>query len=115
MGIALYFSRLKSDGVMAVHISNRYLNLEPVIGALADREGIFALAKVDPGMPSDDLKKRRPASHWVMLARDRNTLAFLEGGEGWRRPTVDPASGLWTDDYSNVLQVLKFDALDATK
>ena len=111
----LYLSRLKSGGVIAVHISNRYLNLEPIIGALADREGIFALAKVDSGIPSHDLKQRRPASHWVMLARDRNALAFLEGGAGWRPAIVNPAIGLWTDDYSNVLQVFKFRDRDATK
>jgi hypothetical protein len=104
----LYLSRLKSGGVIAVHISNRYLNLEPIIGALAHQEGIFALANVDAGIPSDDLKKLRLASHWVMLARDRNALALLEGRAGWRPPIVNPAIGLWTDDYSNVLQVFAF-------
>jgi hypothetical protein len=96
----LYFSRLKTGGVIAVHISNRYLNLEPLIGALAHQEGMVALANLD--------KSPHRASHWVMVARDRTSLASLEGRAGWRPATVNPAIRPWTDDYSNVLQVLAF-------
>ena len=44
--IDLYLSRLRPDGIVAVHISNRYLNLEPVLAALAQRDGLAAIVNL---------------------------------------------------------------------
>ena len=101
----LYLSRLKAGGIIAVHISNRFLSLEPVIGAMAQSEGLYALANQDLRIPDEDVKKGRRATHWVLLAKDRNALVSLEGRPGWRPAIVNPAIGPWSDDYSNILQV----------
>jgi hypothetical protein len=104
--VDLYLSRLRSDGIVAVHISNRYLNLEPVLGALARQQGLFVLANFDNSIP-DELKKRgRFASHWVLLARGPERLASLKGRPGWRSAMTNERVKPWTDDYSNILQVL---------
>jgi SAM-dependent methyltransferase len=102
----LYLSRLKPDGIVAVHISNRYLDLEPLIAALAEESKLFALAKLDGRVPEPDASKGRFPSHWVVLARSGETLAFLENQPGWRTPVVNPRVRPWTDDYSNILHVL---------
>ena len=102
--IELYLSRVRSGGIVAVHISNRYLALEPVLAAVARQQGLFALANFDNRIPEADVSKGRFASHWVMLARTRESLADLEGRPGWRSPAIDDRVRLWTDDYSNILQ-----------
>ena len=104
----LYLSRLRTGGVIAVHISNRYLNLEPVIGALAQKEGLYALANRDSEIPEEDTRKGRNGSHWIVVAKERAALASLEGHPGWRTPIILPTVEPWSDDYSNVLRVFAF-------
>ena len=104
----LYLSRLKATGIIAVHVSNRYLKLEPVIGAMAEGEGLHAFVNDDLQISSDDRKNGRLPSIWVVLAKDRNPLVALESQPGWRSAMVNPAIEYWSDDYSNILQVLKF-------
>ena len=104
----LYLSRLAPDGVIALHISNRYLNLEPMLGALVRQEGLSALAFVDNDISAADLANGRFGSHWVMVARDAAPLARLQGTSGWRPPVVSAHVKPWTDDYSNILSVLTY-------
>ena len=104
----LYLSRLAPGGVIALHISNRYLNLEPMLGALIRQEGLSALARVDSAIPPEDLAKGRLGSHWVMIARDAAPLARLDGPSGWRAPAVNAHVKPWSDDYSNILSVLTY-------
>jgi hypothetical protein len=104
----LYLSRLSPDGVIALHISNRFLNLEPMLGALVRQEGLHALAMVDNEIPPEDVAKGRFPSHWVMIARDAEPLAALERRPGWRPPVVNARVAPWTDDYSNILSVLAY-------
>lgn len=106
--IRLYLSRLTHDGVIAIHISNGYLNLEPVVGQLALRDSLFALANLDDQIPEADAKMGRLASHWVVLSRAPQALAGLVGRAGWRSPEIKDRVTAWTDDYSNILRVLKF-------
>lgn len=103
----LYLSRLAARGVIAMHISNRYFNLEPMLGALVEQERLYALANIDAHLPLSSLQRGGRASHWVMVARDARSLASLEGRPGWRRPAVSQEVKPWTDDYSTILSVLR--------
>jgi spermidine synthase len=100
--VRLYFSRLRPDGVVAVHLSNRYLNLESIVAALAERDGLASLANLDDRQSEAGAGKF--ASRWVMLARSTEPLSGLVGRPGWRSPRVDARAPAWTDDYSNILQ-----------
>ena len=91
-----------------MNVSNRYVKVEPVIAAMAQGEGLHALVNEDLRVSEEEREKGRYASSWVMLARDRNALLALEGRPGWRPATASPAIGHWSDDYSNILQVLAF-------
>jgi hypothetical protein len=102
--VRLYFSRLRPDGVVAVHISNRYLNLESILGALAERDGLASLANLDDRRTEAEAGVGKLASRWVMLARSDEPLSGLVGRPGWRSPRVDARAAAWTDDYSNILQ-----------
>jgi hypothetical protein len=102
--VRLYFSRLRPGGVVAVHISNRYLNLEPILAALAKRDGLSALASLDDRLSETEAGVGKLASRWVMLARSDEPLSRLAGRPGWRAPRVDARAPAWTDDYSNILR-----------
>jgi hypothetical protein len=102
--LELYFRKLTEDGVLAVHISNRHLDLEPVLGNLAQDLGLFALREYD----SDADSRGVPGisnSDWVVLARRREDLGKLAEDERWNSVATDPKVGIWTDDYSNLLSV----------
>ena len=99
----LYLVHLQPEGILAVHITNQHLDLQPVIWQLAD---IYGLSRVLIETPGDGVRGFR--SIWMLLARDP---ALLENSAIARAST--PMSGystairLWTDDYSNLFQILK--------
>ncbi|WP_299067808.1 spermidine synthase [Accumulibacter sp.] len=99
-----YFRHLKRDGVLAVNISNRYLDLRPVVAAAAHRLGRTALiieARPDPG------DRFCLYSVWVLVVTPEG-LARLPG-EMRSAERLVPRSGFseWTDGFSNLLGILK--------
>jgi hypothetical protein len=106
--VSLYFRKLKPDGVIAFHISNRYLDLRPVVIALAnDAQVAGALGERAPDTEGRGLLYY--GSRWMVLARQRETLAELVKIDGWYALGTWPASRLWTDDYTDVLGAIKWD------
>jgi hypothetical protein len=105
--VALYFRKLAPDGVIAFHISNRFLDLRPVIIALAnDAKVAGALGERQP--ETEERGKLYYGSRWMVLAKHKETLSELVKIDGWYPLGTWPASRLWTDDYTDVLGVLKW-------
>ena len=102
----VYLSRLAEGGVLAVHISNVYLDLEPVVASAAERLGLAARLRVDQRDPADSLRTGRYTSTWVMLARDAEDLAPLRQRPLWRGANAPEGFRVWTDSRSNILSVL---------
>ena len=102
---ALYREKLRPGGLIAVNISNRYLDLRPVLGNLAAASGLAARWRDDPGEDSEDEASRDP-SQWVVLATRPADLGAIADGENWRPLAPDRAVGIWTDDYSNLIAIL---------
>jgi hypothetical protein len=100
--IELYLDRLRAGGIVAFNVSNRFVDLEPVLAASARDLGLSGLARVDE--PSLDLIDA-DSSHVVVLARSTGELAGLAGRPGWRT-LVQPADRAWTDRYSDLLGAL---------
>ena len=103
--LALYFTHLKPHGVLAVHISNRYLDLAPICARGAQVLGKAAMVVDDD--PSKG-KSYYSASTWVLLTDDPERFK----GPTFQGATVFPATAPagfrgWTDDFSNVLASLK--------
>jgi len=99
----LYFRHLKADGILAVHISNKYLNLEPVVSAAATALNKEAVMITN----SDDHAKGIYAATWILLG-DRQALTSAPQIE--QAGTVLRPAGwkdLWTDDHSSLLKLLK--------
>ena len=99
----LYFRHLKTDGVLAVHISNKYLDLEPVVAAAAtwfDKEAVMI-------SNLDDHQKGVYAASWILVG---SRAGFLGQPRIEQAGTILAPSNyraLWTDDYSSLLKILK--------
>lgn len=100
-----YLSHLTADGVIALHVSNRYLDLGPLLGGLAVRHGLTALAQFQRSVRSSEAQTD---SNWVVMARHPEPLAALARDPRWTPLETDARRTLvWTDEYSNVLSVLR--------
>ncbi|MDP8929348.1 MAG: hypothetical protein M3O70_12455, partial [Actinomycetota bacterium] len=101
----LYRSKLAPGGVIVFHISNRHLDLEPVVAGIARRQGHAAAIRDD----GSDTAVGKLASTWAVLAETSETLAPLTANPAWRPLVVEPGRELvWTDDFSNVVRVLEW-------
>ena len=103
---------------MLVHISNRYIELKPVVAAEAKLNGWVAALRHDG--PTEKMVSRgaRP-SVWIALSRDPQKLAHLTGkldtkksafydGDQWLELPAPDDTRAWTDDYASVLPHLMF-------
>ena len=100
----LYFQHLKSTGILAVHVSNRYLDLAPIVARDARDLSKTALLVADDGDDEDYLSK----SDWVLVASDpRVFFDPLFHAAGIEAAKLRPGLRPWTDDYSNLVQILK--------
>jgi hypothetical protein len=99
--VAVYLEHLTAGGVLAVHISNRYLGLEPVVRGLARH---FGLAHAFVSSPPGNLTW---SCDWALLARDPEALAGDAVAAAASADEPDAPALLWTDAYSNLFRVLK--------
>jgi hypothetical protein len=100
---ALYLDHLAPDGIIAAHITNLHLDLQPVFWQLAH---YYSLSLVRINYPGDSTGGY--ASHWILLSRDPAVLEIPAIQE--HKVNLDGYSTnikLWTDDYSNLFQILK--------
>jgi len=104
---ATYWYHLKKDGILAMHVSSRYFDLSPVVRGLADldqEQGMKAMLVSDDGSESQETD----ATRWILVT---NNPQFLETKEVQEAVTAwkndDPAPMLFTDDYSNLLRLLR--------
>jgi hypothetical protein len=91
-------------GVIAVHISNRFLDLEPVVAAAARDLGFVSIIGSDS--PPPDLEGLADPSQWVIVGRSFADLAGLAEGDRWRTAHADGRRA-WTDRYSDLLGALR--------
>ena len=90
--IDLAFSRLKPDGVLAFHISNRYLDIGPVLGAIARDTGREARVNLDASVTPAERLAGKQQSQWLIITRTAaamgplaNDAALESRGIGWDR------------------------------
>ncbi len=102
-----YLMKLKPGGVIAVHISNRYLNLQPVLRAAAKHLKLQAVLFED-GVTQDEADEGKTPSIWVAMGRTEADIAPLLRDRNWSELYENPVR-VWTDDYSNVLGSFQMD------
>ncbi|MCC6126279.1 MAG: fused MFS/spermidine synthase [Pirellulales bacterium] len=101
---AVYLKRLAERGVLAAHVSSRYLNLEPALGRVAEDAGLTALICRDEEV--EEIGKF--ATDWVVMARRAADLGPLADDPRWEPlPTI--AGRIWTDDFSNIVDAIELE------
>jgi hypothetical protein len=98
-----YMSKLSPHGVIVAHISNRHLDLAPVVANVAERQGLVAFLRED-NSAGDFLKGLKTNARVVVLARDAGDTGSIAGK--WARLQPDPRAATWSDDYSDILTVM---------
>ena len=104
--LAVYLRHVKPDGIVAFHVSNRFLDLIPVVARLAKEHGAAAMLVTDD--PEDEDSNGRSRSDWVLVSRDPQAFendVIVDAGAAEAKDR--PEWRTWTDDYSNLIQILK--------
>jgi spermidine synthase len=99
--LAIYRRHVKPGGIIAFHVTNRFLNLAPVVEALARAQDLHAIEIADiPEAPAS-------SSDWVLLSDRAESLERPGLTEAAKEIEVRNDWRLWTDDFNNLVQVLK--------
>jgi len=106
--VELYARHIAADGIVAVHISNRFLDLKPVLANIAQATGLTARLVSDA--PEND--RLASGTDWVLMARNATVLDDPLIGDRAEPLAPVPAFSLWTDQFNNLLDVLKVRPLD---
>ena len=97
---AMYFDRLVPHGVLAIHITNRYLDIASVVRAAASSLGKPVIVIHNSG----DAERAVQATDWAILANRREDLAAIQP---FATDKDSRRAAVWTDDYSNLFEILR--------
>jgi spermidine synthase len=101
--LRLYRAKLADRGLIAFHISNRHIDLTPVLGALARDAGLISRVRSDLKTSPDQVKDGKSASIWLVMAARTSDLGALANDPSWVEPRLRADEAVWTDDYSNLV------------
>jgi spermidine synthase len=101
--LALYERHLKPGGIVAFHVSNRYLDLPPVVKRLADNAGLKSVLITSEDASGHDLF----TSDWVLVTSNEEFLDRPELEKGREDIKMPARLRLWTDDYNSLLPILR--------
>jgi hypothetical protein len=100
----IYLKQIKEGGVIAVHISNRYLNLRPVVEKLAEQFGMVTATISDDDEPHWWIY----ATTWVLVSKNKKFFELDAIKDKSDEPEAAPKSlPLWTDDYASLYSIMK--------
>jgi SAM-dependent methyltransferase len=100
--LALYAKHMRPGGLIAFHVTNRFLDLVPVVAGIAAANGMQAVWIHDEG---DDALANR--SDWVLVSNNRGLLASPRIADAASPITPHPEWRVWTDDFNNLFEVLR--------
>jgi hypothetical protein len=103
--LALYRKHLARDGILAFHISSQYLDLEPVLAREAQQAGMHAVTVHSRA----DENRGIFVADWVLLTTNASFLAQPEVAQAAHPSLLRGNVGLWTDNYSSILPILKWE------
>lgn len=100
--LAIYRRHINDNGIIAFHVTNRFLSLAPVVQKLAADQGLYAALIHDEA-------ENRPwrKTDWVLVAKNAAMLRQPAILDATSKIIAIPSLGVWTDDFNNLFQVLK--------
>lgn len=102
----LYLMKLKPDGLLAFHVSNRYLNLEPLLAGLAQKKGLVCFAKNDSVDEGEKPNFTHMPSHYIVMGNVESVVGSFLSYPNWRKVTAEPGSPVWTDRHSDLIGLI---------
>jgi spermidine synthase len=102
----IYLSRLKPDGAILFHVSNRYLNVKDLVSALAVDTTLPAFVRSD--VATQPVPRITAQYVLVMATRNGNSLGDLASSHKWQAAVRPVGLRTWTDDYSNVIDLMRW-------
>jgi hypothetical protein len=106
--VELYLSKLVPDGLLLFHISNRYMDLTGVVERVAAKLKLTALAQNDAQLSDGEIAEGKQPSNWVIMTRQKEMLRAFQADSRWKPLLNNHQGEVWTDNYSNILQVLRW-------
>ncbi len=106
--IKLYRLKLAARGVLAFNLSNRYLDLEGVLGRQAIDAGLVCRIAYDVDVSPEQERAGKEPSIWAVLVEAESELADLVDDPHWRKPRLHAASAVWTDDFSDLVSCMRW-------
>jgi hypothetical protein len=106
--LALYLDRLAPAGLLVFNISNRHLDLEPVLGSLARQAALVARVRRDDAAGPGALAAGLTPSAWLVMARQPADLGPIAGDPRWVPARAPPSFRPWSDDFSALVPVLSW-------
>jgi hypothetical protein len=104
--LKLYREKLAEKGLLVFNLSNRYLDLDPVIARQASDGGWACRVRYDLHVNDEERVLGKQPSIWAVMAASEHDLGELATDNRWRIPVLRRASQTWTDDYSSLVDYL---------
>ncbi|MEP7059683.1 MAG: fused MFS/spermidine synthase [Actinomycetota bacterium] len=105
--VQLYERRLTAHGLIACNVSNRFFDLQPILGRAAAEEHLTGVILADTAVTPAEAAAGKLSSTWIVLARSGADLGALASDPAWQ-PLGDGAGApLWTDGFTNLLGTLR--------
>jgi hypothetical protein len=105
--IELYLAKLRPDGVLLFNISNKYVDIGSVLAGEAAALDLVSFVRTDVDVTPDQVARGKFVSAWLVMSRDRANLGGLPDMPGWQPQTANAAIPVWTDDFSDLLTVMR--------
>ncbi len=109
--VKMYRERIAEKGLLALHVSNRYLRLEPIVAAIAAKNGMVCRIFAD----SDNVPPGKTESSWIVLADSDAELGKALTELPWEPIPVNAEIPAWTDDFQDILRIIRSKELQALR
>lgn len=106
--VRMYVSKLKPGGLIAFHVSNRYLELERVVSGVTRELGLAAVIRNEDVQEEESNLELHWSSTWIVAARARDDLAPLLASVQWQSLEPRANDRVWTDDYSSFVGIFEW-------
>jgi hypothetical protein len=105
----IYLSKLDEAGFLAIHISSQNLDLSQAVGDLASQAGLYCFIQKDSHIDySDEQTRGKYTSTWTVMSRSASNLNTIRKKTGWSLILPRADARPWTDDFSNILSVIRW-------
>jgi spermidine synthase len=106
--VRLYLAKLAPGGVLLFNISNRHLELEPVLDTIARAAGLVAGTRDAARLADAERLAGKMDAQWVVMARREEDLGALRDDPLWKAPAAPPELQPWTDDFASLLAAFRW-------